>query len=222
MGIAEACEIKKSVAVTALATLASVGTGEVKKSGKFVIPGLAMIKTRKKPATKAKKMEMFGKTVLVKAKPAKTVVKVGQEMNEIIYVMVVMCVMCCCLILCGCVLKQQRKNKKKHVTVMHNLRANPNIQTTDHVQSNQKDENAIIDIVKDIGLNRSGIKDTNGEISKTLTDTNHLYGTEQMIGTNGFIKEEEISEHEHSEDVYSPTSAGTNANKTAEGNDDSV
>merc|ERR1711920_79559 len=73
--IAEACEIKKSVAVTALATLASVGTGEVKKSGKFVIPGLAMIKTRKKPATKAKKMEMFGKTVLVKAKPAKTVVK---------------------------------------------------------------------------------------------------------------------------------------------------
>merc|ERR1719382_1793177 len=65
--IAEACEIKKSVAVTALATLASVGTGEVKKTGKFVIPGLAMIKTRKK--------EMFGKTVLVKAKPAKTVVK---------------------------------------------------------------------------------------------------------------------------------------------------
>merc|ERR1712014_136724 len=62
--IAEACEIKKSVAVTALATLATVGTGEVKKTGKFVIPGLAMIKTRKKPATKAKKMEMFGKTVL--------------------------------------------------------------------------------------------------------------------------------------------------------------
>merc|ERR1712050_830099 len=73
--IAEACEIKKSVAVTALATLASVGTGEVKKTGKFVIPGLAMIKTRKKAATKAGKREMFGKTVLVKAKPAKTVVK---------------------------------------------------------------------------------------------------------------------------------------------------
>merc|ERR1711904_29424 len=73
--IAEACEIKKSVAVTALATLVSVGTGEVKKTGKFVIPGLAMIKTRKKPATKAKKMEMFGKMKLVKAKPAKSVVK---------------------------------------------------------------------------------------------------------------------------------------------------
>merc|ERR1711862_315782 len=45
------------------------------KSGKFVIPGLAMIKTRKKPATKAKKMLMFGEMKLVKAKPAKTVVK---------------------------------------------------------------------------------------------------------------------------------------------------
>merc|ERR1712228_262957 len=146
----------------------------------------------------------------------------GQEMNEIIYIVVVMCMICCCLMICGCMLKQQRKNKKKHVTVMHNLRTSPNIQTIEHADSNKKDENAIIDIVKDIGLNRSGIKNTNGEISKTLTDTNHLYGTEEMIETNGFIKEEEISEHEHSEDVYSPTSAGTNANKTAEGNDDSV
>merc|ERR1711975_198128 len=73
--IAEACEIKNKVASTALATLAAVGAGEVKKSGKFVIPGLAMIKTRKKPATKAGKKVMFGKEVLVKAKPAKTVVK---------------------------------------------------------------------------------------------------------------------------------------------------
>ena len=48
---------------------------ETKKSGKFVIPGLAMIKTRKKPATKAAKREMVGKTVLVKARLAKTVVK---------------------------------------------------------------------------------------------------------------------------------------------------
>merc|ERR1711862_420131 len=72
--IAEACEVKNKVASTALATLASVG-GEQLKSGKFVIPGLAMIKTRKKPATKAKKMLMFGEMKLVKAKPAKTVVK---------------------------------------------------------------------------------------------------------------------------------------------------
>merc|ERR1712048_28853 len=73
--IAEACEIKNKVASTALATLAAVGAGEVKKSGKFVIPGLAMIKTRKKPATKAGKKLMFGEMKPVKAKPAKTVVK---------------------------------------------------------------------------------------------------------------------------------------------------
>ena len=41
----------------------------------FVIPGLCMLKTRKKPATKAGKREIFGKVVVVKAKPAKTVVK---------------------------------------------------------------------------------------------------------------------------------------------------
>ena len=73
--IAEACEVKNKVASTALATLASVGGEQLKKAGKFVIPGLAMIKTRKKPATKAKKMLMFGEMKLVKAKPAKTVVK---------------------------------------------------------------------------------------------------------------------------------------------------
>merc|ERR1711924_515626 len=73
--IAEACEVKNKVASTALATLASVGGEQLKKSGKFVIPGLAMIKPRKKPATKAKKMLMFGEMKLVKAKPAKTVVK---------------------------------------------------------------------------------------------------------------------------------------------------
>merc|ERR1712066_357467 len=73
--IAEGCEIKKSVAAQAISTLASIGTEETKKNGKFVIPGLVMTKTRKKPATKAAKREMFGKTVLVKARPARTVVK---------------------------------------------------------------------------------------------------------------------------------------------------
>merc|ERR1719230_1689602 len=43
--------------------------------GKFTIPGLVMIKTRKKPARPATKKMMFGKMVKVKAKPAKTVVK---------------------------------------------------------------------------------------------------------------------------------------------------
>merc|ERR1712100_1009479 len=44
-------------------------------SGKFTIPGITMIKLKKKPATKAGKRMAFGKEVFVKAKPAKTVVK---------------------------------------------------------------------------------------------------------------------------------------------------
>merc|ERR1711862_360663 len=48
---------------------------ELKKFGKFTFPGVCMVKTRKKPSTKAGKKEIFGKLVMVKAKPAKTVVK---------------------------------------------------------------------------------------------------------------------------------------------------
>ena len=73
--LAEKCEIDKKIAAKALETLATVATAEVKKTAKFVIPGLCMLKTRKKPATKAGKREIFGKVVVVKAKPAKTVVK---------------------------------------------------------------------------------------------------------------------------------------------------
>ena len=73
--LAESCETDRKTASKALETLAEVATAGVKKSGKFVIPGVCMLKTRKKPATKAGKREMFGKIVLVKAKPAKTVVK---------------------------------------------------------------------------------------------------------------------------------------------------
>merc|ERR1712083_727539 len=73
--IAEACEIKKGQAKTMLESLASIATAEVKKNAKFVIPGVAMLKTRKKAATKAGKREIFGKVYVVKAKPAKTVVK---------------------------------------------------------------------------------------------------------------------------------------------------
>ena len=67
--------MKKSQCAKVLESLASIGTAEVKKSGKFTIPGLCMIKTRKKPATKATTREMFGKMVKVAAKPAKTIVK---------------------------------------------------------------------------------------------------------------------------------------------------
>merc|ERR1712111_257372 len=73
--LATICELKKSVVTKLLGSLAEMGQAEVKKSGVFTIPGLARVKTRRKPATKAAKRMMFGQEVVVKAKPAKTVVK---------------------------------------------------------------------------------------------------------------------------------------------------
>merc|ERR1712232_1129182 len=60
---------------SALESLVAVGTKEAKSTGKFTIHGFAMVKTRMKPATKAGKREVFGKVVMVKAKPATKVVK---------------------------------------------------------------------------------------------------------------------------------------------------
>merc|ERR1712137_645052 len=73
--LAAATELKKSECSKVLDALASIGAKQVKSAGKFVIPGLVMVKTRRKPATKAGKRLMFGKEVKVAAKPAKTVVK---------------------------------------------------------------------------------------------------------------------------------------------------
>ncbi|CAJ1382876.1 unnamed protein product [Effrenium voratum] len=73
--LANAVDLKKSEVNKVLDALAEIGSKEVKKAGKLTIPGLCMIKTRKKKATKAGKRMMFGKEVKVKAKPAKTVVK---------------------------------------------------------------------------------------------------------------------------------------------------
>ena len=78
-GLAEALasetELSKKDCAAVIESLATICAAEVKKTGKLTIPGLVMVKTRKKPATKAGKREMFGKVVLVKAQPAKTVVK---------------------------------------------------------------------------------------------------------------------------------------------------
>merc|ERR1719445_1242699 len=78
-GMAEAIsaetELKKSDCLKVLSALASVATKEVKKTGKLIIPGVAMLKTRIKPATKAGKKLMFGEMRTVKARAAKTVVK---------------------------------------------------------------------------------------------------------------------------------------------------
>merc|ERR1712083_761927 len=73
--VATATELKKSECMKVIASLAEVVTKEVKKTGKVTLPGMCMLKTRTKPATKAGKREVFGKVIMVKAKPAKTVVK---------------------------------------------------------------------------------------------------------------------------------------------------
>merc|ERR1712039_917412 len=73
--VADACEMKKTDASTVLDSLSELITTEVKKTGKFILPGVCMIKTRVKPAQKAGKRNIFGKEVKVKAKPAKTIVK---------------------------------------------------------------------------------------------------------------------------------------------------
>merc|ERR1712223_687144 len=71
----EGTEVKGSVCKQLLDNLAAVATKEVKGVGKFTIPGLCMLKLKNKPATKAGKKEVFGKVVMVKAKPASKVVK---------------------------------------------------------------------------------------------------------------------------------------------------
>merc|ERR1719420_2884364 len=73
--LAGASGLKKAECSAILDALTELGTKEVKKTGKFVFPGLCMIKTRMKPATKAGKKEIFGKVVKVKAMKARKVVK---------------------------------------------------------------------------------------------------------------------------------------------------
>merc|ERR1712007_360820 len=73
--LATACESKRSDMSKVLEALAELATKEVKGTGKFTIPGVCVVKTRHKPATKAGKRMAFGKEVKVKAKPARTVVK---------------------------------------------------------------------------------------------------------------------------------------------------
>merc|ERR1711988_422948 len=73
--VAEKCEMKKSEASNVLNALTELVTKEVGNTGKFILPGVCMIKTRVKPATKAGKRMAFGKEFIVKAKPARTIVK---------------------------------------------------------------------------------------------------------------------------------------------------
>merc|ERR1719213_1413863 len=73
--LAEKNELKLKQVCGIIDGLAEVAAKEVKRVNKFTIPHLCMIKSRVKPATKAGKRMMFGKEIVVKAQPAKTVVK---------------------------------------------------------------------------------------------------------------------------------------------------
>merc|ERR1712124_199580 len=78
-GIAEALATKSGIEkknVNALlAGLTDLATAEVKKTGKFTIPGLCMLKTRIRPARAAGISHAFGKTIKVKARKATKIVK---------------------------------------------------------------------------------------------------------------------------------------------------
>merc|ERR1712039_889021 len=73
--IAGEFDIKTKQATKVINSLAGIATKEMGTVGQFTLPGLCRIKSRVKPATKATEKTMFGKTVLVKARPARTIVK---------------------------------------------------------------------------------------------------------------------------------------------------
>merc|ERR1712046_35835 len=73
--IAEKTQLKAKVVKAVFTELNAIAQAEVKKTEKFTIPQLVMLKLKHKPARKAGKKVMFGKEVHVAAKPASKVVK---------------------------------------------------------------------------------------------------------------------------------------------------
>merc|ERR1719473_2633861 len=73
--IAEKTDLKPKDVKSVMSALNDVAYAEVKKTEKFTIPQLCMIKLKHKAATKAGKKLMFGKEVRVKAMKARKVVK---------------------------------------------------------------------------------------------------------------------------------------------------
>merc|ERR1712217_866741 len=59
--LATETELKKSECLKVITGLADIAAKQVKRAGTFTLPAVCMIKTRLKPATKARKREMFGK-----------------------------------------------------------------------------------------------------------------------------------------------------------------
>merc|ERR1712196_286917 len=73
--IAEKTGLKAKDVKGIFSELQTIAYAEVKKTEKFVIPQLVMLKLKHKPATKAGVRMMFGEEKKVAAKPAKKVVK---------------------------------------------------------------------------------------------------------------------------------------------------
>merc|ERR1712151_510328 len=62
--LAEPHGLKKKACSILGCSLAGIASQQVKQFGKFTLPGLCRIKTRRKPATKAGERQVFGKTVM--------------------------------------------------------------------------------------------------------------------------------------------------------------
>merc|ERR1719240_843631 len=73
--IAEKTDLKPKEVKSVLSALNDIAYSEVKKTEKFTIPQLCIVKLKHKAATKAGKKVMFGKEVRVKAMKARKVVK---------------------------------------------------------------------------------------------------------------------------------------------------
>jgi nucleoid DNA-binding protein len=73
--LAEAADVSRSQALKILNALAEIAVKELKSAGEFTVPHVAKLMVKEKPATSAGTREMFGKTVVVKARPKRKVVK---------------------------------------------------------------------------------------------------------------------------------------------------
>jgi nucleoid DNA-binding protein len=78
--LAEAAQIRKNQVEALFTSLSDVIASQLSKKGpqQFIIPGIAKIVVRHKPATKARKgvNGLTGQEMIVKAKPARNVVKI--------------------------------------------------------------------------------------------------------------------------------------------------
>merc|ERR1739847_40353 len=75
VAVAEKTGLKAKEVKSCISALGDIGVAECRKTGKFTIPGLAMLKMKHKAATPAGTRSMFGKVVKVKAMKASKRVK---------------------------------------------------------------------------------------------------------------------------------------------------